>query len=197
MAADADRHLAILSRRPLKAVTTHTDLQFTYFGAKETVKRGLLEATFETATGEFTLFVVHLKSRFTDRPDDPMSAIRRAGEATAIRDRVLKRFPIRRSRDSSCWATATTVARVGRWLSCRNAGKPKSRRCFRRRIRAARRGPIRSARKTRTRASITFSFRPVWIGAVQNVPLRIYDGDGVREASDHRPVFVVLDSPAK
>ena len=28
VAADADRHLAILSKRPLKAVKTHTDLQF-------------------------------------------------------------------------------------------------------------------------------------------------------------------------
>ena len=92
-ASDADRHLAILSKRPLKAVTTHIDLSFAYFGGKETVKRGLLEATVATAAGDVTIFVVHLKSRFTDRPDDPMSAVRRAAEATAVRDRVLLRFP--------------------------------------------------------------------------------------------------------
>src|SRR4051812_46228676 len=30
-AADTDRHLAVMSKRPLVAVTTHTDLQFKYF----------------------------------------------------------------------------------------------------------------------------------------------------------------------
>jgi endonuclease/exonuclease/phosphatase family metal-dependent hydrolase len=40
-----------------------------------------------------TIFALHLKSRFTERPDDPLCAIRRAGEATAIRDAVLKKFP--------------------------------------------------------------------------------------------------------
>jgi endonuclease/exonuclease/phosphatase family metal-dependent hydrolase len=91
--ADADRHVAVLSRRPFTAVRKHTDLMFTYFGAKETVKRGLLEVRFATAGGEVTLFAVHLKSRFTDRADDPNSALRRLGEATAVRDCVLKVFP--------------------------------------------------------------------------------------------------------
>ena len=93
-AADADRHLAMLSRRPLTAVTTHVDLEFKYFGTTERVKRGLLEATMATDAGAVTLFVLHLKSRFTERPDDPLSAIRRAAEATAIRDCVLRRFPV-------------------------------------------------------------------------------------------------------
>jgi hypothetical protein len=44
-AADADRPIAIMSRRALLKVTTHADLEFTYFGAKEPVKRGWLEAT--------------------------------------------------------------------------------------------------------------------------------------------------------
>src|SRR4051812_24897240 len=51
-AADADRHVAVLAKRPLKGVTTHTDLQFKYLGGVETVKRGLLEATFATAAGD-------------------------------------------------------------------------------------------------------------------------------------------------
>jgi hypothetical protein len=41
------------------------------------VKRGLLEITLATTAGDLTLFGLHLKSRFTDRPDDPMSAVRR------------------------------------------------------------------------------------------------------------------------
>ena len=92
-AADADRHVAVLSRRPFAVVAKHTDLTFPYFGAKETVKRGLLEVRFATEAGEVTVFVVHLKSRFTDRADDPNSALRRLGEATAVRECVLKDFP--------------------------------------------------------------------------------------------------------
>jgi len=91
--ADPDRHVAVLSRRPFDAVTKHADLTFSYFGKKEAVKRGLLEVRIATEAGELTVFVVHLKSRFTDRDDDPSSALRRAGEATAVRDRVLKIFP--------------------------------------------------------------------------------------------------------
>src|SRR5476651_1094085 len=42
-AADADRHLALLSRRPFLAVRSHPDLAFAYRGGRERVKRGLLE----------------------------------------------------------------------------------------------------------------------------------------------------------
>lgn len=91
-ASDVDRHVAVLSRRPFAALTKHTDLTFPYFGAKETVKRGLLEVRLATEAGEVTVFIVHLKSRFTDRADDPNSALRRYGEAVAVRDRVLKVF---------------------------------------------------------------------------------------------------------
>lgn len=92
-AADPERHVAVLSRRPFKAVRRHVDLSFVYFGKKELVKRGLLEVRLATEGGELTLFVVHLKSRFTDRADDPLSAIRRAEEAEAVRERVLNIFP--------------------------------------------------------------------------------------------------------
>lgn len=92
-AADTERHVAVLSRRALSVVKGHTDLTFPYFGTSEQVKRGLLEVRCEADGGEVTLFVVHLKSRFTDRADDPQSARRRAGEAEAVRDRVLRIFP--------------------------------------------------------------------------------------------------------
>ncbi len=92
-AADVDRHVAVLSRRPFAAVVRHTDLTFKYFDGTEAVKRGLLEVHFATEAGDVALFVVHLKSRYTDRKDDPESALQRAGEATVVRDRVLKIFP--------------------------------------------------------------------------------------------------------
>lgn len=92
-AADADRHVAVLSRRPFISVAKYTELTFPYFGKKELVKRGLLEVRFATEAGDLALFIVHLKSRFTDRPDDLNSAMRRQGEATAVRDQVLKIYP--------------------------------------------------------------------------------------------------------
>jgi endonuclease/exonuclease/phosphatase family metal-dependent hydrolase len=195
-AADADRHVAILARHPFKAVTTHTDLQFSYFGAKEPVKRGLLEATFATPAGEVTIFAVHLKSRFTDRADDPMSAIRRAGEATAIRDRVLQRFP-----DP---ATARFLV-----LGDCNDGRTSRALAFlqkRGKTEIAKLLPAADSRgETWThvyRKEDTYSrvdqilVSPGLLGAVSNQLARIHDGAGVRAASDHRPVVVVLDLAA-
>lgn len=92
-ADDKDRMIAVLSKRPFVAVKKHDDLTFKYFDGVSKVKRGLLEVHFTTTDGEVTLFVVHLKSRYTERPDDLNAALQRAGEATAIRDRVLTEFP--------------------------------------------------------------------------------------------------------
>lgn len=92
-ADDPERRVAVLSRRPLLRVTRHTDVSLAYFGSTVPVKRGLLEVTVATGGGEVTLFILHLKSRFTDRSDDPLSGVRRAGEAEALRDRVLQRCP--------------------------------------------------------------------------------------------------------
>jgi endonuclease/exonuclease/phosphatase family metal-dependent hydrolase len=91
-ADDNERMIAVLSKRPFAAVRKHDDLIFRYFNAPSKVKRGLLEVRFATASGEVTLFVVHLKSRYTERSDDPDAALQRAGEAAAIRDRVLTVF---------------------------------------------------------------------------------------------------------
>lgn len=91
-AADEARRVAVLSRRAFAEVVRHTELEFRYFGEREKVKRGLIEVRFETPAGTVTLFGVHLKSRYTDRADDPRSAMRREGEATAIRDAVLRLF---------------------------------------------------------------------------------------------------------
>lgn len=91
--ADADRHVALLSRLPFKEVRRHTDLPVMLFGQREVVKRGLLEVTFATNEGDVTVFVLHLKSRRTERPDDPMGAAQRELEAEAVRDYVLRRFP--------------------------------------------------------------------------------------------------------
>ena len=191
-AADADRHVAILAKRPLKGVTTHADLTFTYFGAKETVKRGLLEATIATAAGDVTIFAVHLKSRFTDRPDDPMSAVPRAAEATAVRDRVLKRFP------------SPTDARFIVLGDCNDSRTSKAATFLQKRGKteitvllpaADSRGEAwtHAYRKEDSYSRVDHIFvSPGLRSAVQNGAARIHDGPGVREASDHRPVLVVF-----
>ncbi len=92
-ADDDDRHLAVLAREQPVAVTPHADLTFRYRGGEGRLKRGLLEVKLATSAGEITVWGLHLKSRYTDHPDDPMSAKRRAGEATAIRDLILAKHP--------------------------------------------------------------------------------------------------------
>jgi endonuclease/exonuclease/phosphatase family metal-dependent hydrolase len=53
----------------------------------------MLEVRFDTMAGEVALFVVHFKSRLTERRDDPQAKLRRGKEATAARDRILELFP--------------------------------------------------------------------------------------------------------
>lgn len=192
-AADEARRLAILSRRPLASVVTHTDLPFTYFGAKETVKRGLLEATIATPAGDVALFALHLKSRFTERPDDPLSALRRAGEATAIRDRILQRFP------------APANARFVVLGDCNDSRPSRPLALLQKRGRtdvaillagADSRGEVWSHAYRREESYSRVDqilVSPGLLPAVRAGVARIYDGPGVREASDHRPVFIFLE----
>jgi endonuclease/exonuclease/phosphatase family metal-dependent hydrolase len=84
---DPLRHLAVLSRMLPDAVLKHDQLDFPYVGGRLHLKRGLLELRFGAKTGEpWVLYVVHLKSRLTDHPEDPGSGLRRTREAQAVRD---------------------------------------------------------------------------------------------------------------
>ncbi len=195
-AADADRHLAVLSRRALTGVTTHADLEFAYFGAKERVKRGLLEATVATAAGDVTLFALHLKSRYTDRPDDPLSAVRRAGEAVAIRDRILRRFPtpgvarflvLGDCNDSRTSRAAAALQKRGKLEICTLLPAIDSRgetwtHVYRR-------------EDSYTRVDLIF-VSPGLKPQIRNGVARIFDGAEVPAASDHRPVVVTLELSA-
>ncbi|WP_175414896.1 endonuclease/exonuclease/phosphatase family protein [Nibricoccus aquaticus] len=194
-AADTERHVAVLSRRAFTAVTKHVDLTFAYFGKEERVKRGLLEVRVASAGGEVALFVVHLKSRYTDRADDVESAKRRAGEAEAVRERVLRVFP----EPEAVQARYLIVgdfndgpgARPLRALSAR--GKTTIAEVL---------AAMDSRGETWThfyRKEDSYSrvdyvlvsprLKPAVVGGVA----AIFDEAGVREASDHRPVVVRLD----
>jgi endonuclease/exonuclease/phosphatase family metal-dependent hydrolase len=89
---DTERHLAVLSKQSPVEVVKHDDLDFKYFDGREMVKRGMLELRFNLGQGQFfQLFAVHLKSRFAENKADAESAMRRAREAEACRDRLIER----------------------------------------------------------------------------------------------------------
>jgi endonuclease/exonuclease/phosphatase family metal-dependent hydrolase len=195
--SDAERHVALLSRLPLKAVRRHARLEFSYLGGRETVKRGLLEAVLKAPGGDVTVFAVHLKSRLTDHPDDPLSSRRRAGEATAIRDLILRSFPV------------PSLARFLILGDCNDGRVSKALGFLQKRGRTVV-AHLLTAEDTRGetwthyyRREETYSrvdhilVSPALRPEVRGARAHIHDGPGVRQASDHRPVVVVLQGAGR
>jgi endonuclease/exonuclease/phosphatase family metal-dependent hydrolase len=186
------RSLAVLSRRPLILDRGHTDFDFVYQQGRETVRRGLLEVQVETAAGPLTLFVVHLKSRYTEQATDPGARELRAREAVAVRDRIISLFP---------------EEETGRFLILGDFNSPVRERAVQAFLSRGQRtiSHVLSAEDSRGERWTHFYERedaysrvdhvlvsPALRAAVVNDRARIYDGPGVREASDHRPVVVRL-----
>jgi endonuclease/exonuclease/phosphatase family metal-dependent hydrolase len=190
---DADRHVAVLSRIPFKAVHRHADVPLKYFDQTARVRRGVLEVVFATDQGDVSLFVIHLKSKYTERKDDPEAALLRTAEAEAVRDLVLRRHP-----DP---ATAKFVV-AGDWNDTRGT----------RPVRALQKrgdtviGGLVPAADSRGQ-TWTYHFRrediysridyvmvsPGLKPFVTGDGGKIHDGPGTAEASDHRLVVVTLN----
>jgi endonuclease/exonuclease/phosphatase family metal-dependent hydrolase len=191
-AADADRHVAVLSKVPFKQVRRHAAVPVALFGKKEVVKRGVLEVTFAAAGGDFTLFVIHLKSRRTERKDDPEGNEQRLAEAAAVRDLVLARFPD---------PAAARFIVCGDWNDTRGSKSVKA---------LVRRGETELGEILRAAdsrgESWTYYYRredsydridfvlvsPGLQPQVEDGRARVYDGPGTSTASDHRPVVVKI-----
>jgi endonuclease/exonuclease/phosphatase family metal-dependent hydrolase len=197
-AADPDRHVAVLSKLPFKEVRRHAQVPISYFGQPEVVKRGVLELVFATSEGDVSLFVIHLKSKFTEQKEDPDGATRRALEAEAVRDLVLSRYPNP--------AKAKFIV-CGDWNDTRQS----------RPVRALLKrgetevGELLPAADSRGESwtqyyrkedlysrfdylLVSGGLKPL----VANGRATIWDGAGTPEASDHRPVFMTLQlSPVK
>ncbi len=94
LGADEDRHVAVLSKVPFHKVVQHKALTHKYFGNAEVVRRGLLEVQFKTNGRAWSLFNLHLKSKWTERDDDPEASLKREGEATAVREFLKKQHPV-------------------------------------------------------------------------------------------------------
>lgn len=197
-AADADRHVAVLSKVPFKEVRRRAAVPITYFGQPAVVKRGVLEVIFATDEGDVSLFVIHLKSKFTERKDDPEGATRRALEAEAVRDLVLTRYPD---------PVKAKFIVCGDWNDTRTT-RPV--RALQKRGETAL-GEILSAadshgetwthhyRKEDSYSRIDYLLvSPALKPLVAEGRAKIWDGPGATEASDHRAVFVSLNlTPAR
>lgn len=192
-AADADRHVAVLAKLPFKEIRRHAEVPTTYFGQRERVKRGVLEVVFATSGGDFSLFVVHLKSKYTERPDDPESAEQRRLEAEAVRDLVLVRYPDpAHGRFIIC----------GDWNDTR-ASKPVRTLLKRGETSLGELLPALDAhgetwthyyRREDVYSRIDFMLvSPALLPAITARAATIFDGPGVADASDHRPLVLRLD----
>ena len=192
-AKDEVRHVAMLSKQPWLRVQTHADLDFKYFEGREVVKRGLLEAVFETPEGEVTLWSMHLKSRYADRKDDPDSVKRRAGEATAIRNFIQKRFP---DPEKTHYLIMGDFNDVKRSASVRYMKKRGSHVISRLLSAKDSRGDHWTYHYHRTDTYSRVDHALVSLGLYDSVKgreARIFDGVDVEAASDHRPIMVTLE----
>lgn len=191
-AADPDRRLAWLSRRPPREVRAHTDLRSVQAGRTEPVRRGLLELRWTDDAGELVVFGLHLKSRVAREDDDPGSAGLRLREAEAIRRRVLERVVDLENR---------RVLLVGDFNDARSSPvlarfrEQGPRRLFHLVDAADSRGERWTHRFARDDAYSRVDYVLV-SDAVQRragrVRAAVFDGPDVAQASDHRPVRLEL-----
>ena len=194
-ASDSVRHLAVLSKVEPIEVIPHRDLDFPYEGERLRVKRGLLEVVFPVGKSEeetWSLFVVHLKSRWSEVDADPQSSERRTKEAQAARDRILERYP----------------NGEGRYLITGDFNDHRASAPLRR---FQRRGPVEIARIVESFDSRgekwTFYYDDedvyervdFFLASREMFPLvvgnegTIFDPFYIRHGTDHRPVFLDLD----
>jgi endonuclease/exonuclease/phosphatase family metal-dependent hydrolase len=194
-AADPDRHVAVLSKLPLKEVRRHAAVAIEFRPGPGVVKRGVLAVTVSTGAGEMTLFLIHLKSQLTEWRDDPGGAKQRQLEAAAVRDLVLARFPD---------PTAANFVVCGDWNDTRDS-KPVKTLLKRGQTKlgevlnaADSRGETWTHHYNREDSYSRIDYilvSPALLPAVADGVAHVYDGPGVLQASDHRPVFVRLNLP--
>ncbi len=197
-AADEARHVAFLSKVPFKEVREHKTVPAKYLGETDVVKRGVLEVVLATDRGDLSLYVIHLKSRRTERKDDPEGAAQRHAEAVGVRDLVLSRHPD---------PTQAMFAVLGDWNDTRTS---RAIRALQKRgdtelgeiLRAAdSRGDTWTHFFRREDSYSRIDFILVSAGLKPHVEndgrTKIYDGPGAREASDHRAVLMELNLKAR
>jgi len=87
-AADADRHLALVSRFPIVARNSVGDAPYEINGTRGKVRRGFLDVTVELAPGcRLRIIGVHLKSKLSS-PDSGDTDLERRQEARLLRKHI-------------------------------------------------------------------------------------------------------------
>jgi len=193
---DEQRHIAALSRIPFSEVHERTPLRFTYQGGFADVKRGVLELRVDTQAGPLALWAVHLKSRYTDNKSDPESATWRAGEAKRIREFIAQRIA----------DTETELYLILGDFNDTKASAPLRYLMQRGELRFSHLLPISDSRgehwtyhnaRDDSYARIDHILvSSALLPFVKGGSAQIADGPQVRNASDHRPIFVTLNFPA-
>lgn len=94
-AEDETRRIGALWKGKLQVEPlSHIDMDYSFFGSRGKIARGLLELEVKDSSDlQFSVFIVHLKSKYTIDDRDQQSALQRTKEAEVARDRILERFP--------------------------------------------------------------------------------------------------------
>ncbi len=194
-ASDADRHIGVLAKVAPYSLSDHTDLVFKYLGGSEPVKRGLLQLEYRWGSLRLTLYSVHLKSRYSDLAEDPESAVRRAGEATAVRNRILDLHP----------DPARDLFLIAGDFNDHKGSRPVRALLQRGKTRLAELVPAADTRGEvwtyRYRKDDSYARVDLVLASPALIPFlpvegaRVFDGADVAAASDHRPVAITLALP--
>ncbi|MBE2214153.1 MAG: endonuclease/exonuclease/phosphatase family protein [Opitutaceae bacterium] len=190
--ADPLRHVAVLSRRPPRAVIPHTDLTFPYLEGTGTVKRGVLEVRFESEIGPWSIFVVHLKSPLTEDARDPQSEQRRTAEARAVRDLVLRQC----GDGDALYLVAGDLNAAPNSPALAGLTMRGKRRVAEAIPASDSRGETWTHRQLSSDRYDRFDYllaSPALRERVRGGRATIHDGDGALGGSDHRLVWLVLD----
>ena len=194
-AEDKTRKLAFLSKLPIEVrdnpITNRKT--FSYFETRKGVKRGLLTAEIELAGQKILLSTLHLKSRYSENPKDPSSAIRREKEARLIRDYFLEvldsepELPILLLGDFNDHAGSATYRRfsevAGKTIFQELALKDGKGECW-----------TFYYEKNRVYEQIDFAWLSPSLATSKRFKIEgfIADHELVRKASDHRPILIDL-----
>jgi endonuclease/exonuclease/phosphatase family metal-dependent hydrolase len=190
--ADPDRCLCALSKLPFAEVRGFPDLEYSLRGRSETVKRGLLAVTFETQGVRWTVYNVHLKSRYGDDDGLEQSRLEREAEATRIRDVV----------------DGEALAGGSLWLLAGDLNTTPGTGAYGRMLRKTGRVPgvdlrpvdsagevwtyYYKARDTYERIDVLLS-SPGLAESVVDGSGRVFDGSQALTASDHRMIYVDIE----
>jgi len=191
-APDTERRLGILSRLPLEKVKLHSDPLVRIDGLETPLKRGILEVSLRLPQGLLTLWILHLKSRIPAEGDS-LSSRRRAAEAVALRDLVLRQHPDPRSQLFALLGDFNDSRGSRPLRAVQDKGSTPIAELLEAEDSRGERWTHYNARDDSYERLDHILFSKGLFATLRSKPrARIVDAPGTLTASDHRPVFVDL-----